>query len=265
MVGREFQTLVAGAPGPARSEASNRPLLRARALARRGALEHADLTIGRGEAVGLAGLLGSGRTETARILFAADRADRGDIELDGARLRARAPRTAIARGLALTPEDRKRDGILPHLSVRENIEVALQSRRGLAPIRSAGRRRALAEQYIRLLGIKSDSPEAPVCTLSGGNQQKVLLARWLATEPRLLILDEPTRGIDIGAKAEILRLVDALRGRGMSILFISSELEEIVRTCQRVTVLRDRRTVAELAGEQVTEDAVLAAIAEHEA
>ncbi len=268
MVGREFQMLSAGAARAARPAAGvpdAPPLLRVRGLARRGALEHADLVIGAGEAVGLAGLLGSGRTETARLIFAADRPERGAVELDGRRLRARAPRRAIARGLALTPEDRKRDGVIPHLSVRENIELALQARRGLTLIRSAAHRRALAERYIRLLGIKAHSTETPVGTLSGGNQQKVLLARWLATDPRLLILDEPTRGIDVGAKAEILRLIDSLRERGMSILFISSELEEVVRTCRRVTVLRDRRTVAELAGEELTEDAVLAAIAEHDA
>ncbi|HZW09615.1 MAG TPA: sugar ABC transporter ATP-binding protein [Phycisphaerales bacterium] len=261
MVGREFETLAGRAGAERAAPGGGEPLLRARGLGRRGAVEHADLGIGRGESVGLAGLLGSGRTETVRLLFGADRPDRGRIELDGRPVRLRSPRRAIARGLALTPEDRKSEGIAPTLSVRENIELALQARRGVAAVGSARARRELAEGYIRSLGIKTHSAETPAGALSGGNQQKVLLARWLATGPRLLILDEPTRGIDVGAKAEIILLIDGLRERGMSILFVSSELEEVVRVCARVVVLRDRRTVAELAGDRLTEGAVLDAIA----
>lgn len=264
MVGREFELTArrAGDRTPDAGAGTAAPVLRARGLARRNAVEHADIAVGRGEAVGLAGLLGSGRTETARLLFGADRPDRGRIEIDGEPVRLRNPRSAIARGLALSPEDRKAQGIVPNLSVLENIELALQSRRGLAWLHSGTDRRELAERYVKAMGIKLASTDQPVSSLSGGNQQKVLLARWLATEPRLLILDEPTRGIDVAAKAEILRLVERLQGEGMSILFISSELEEVARACRRVVVLRDRRTVAELTGDQVTESAVLSAIAE---
>lgn len=261
MVGRE---LGAGKPAKARAPttADDRPLVRARSLGRRGGVESVDLSVSAGESVGLAGLLGSGRTETARLLFGADRPETGSLEIDGERANLRGPRRAIARGFALSPEDRKREGIIPNLSVRENIELALQSRRGVAALGNSASRRRLAEEYIRALGIKTAGPDAPVSSLSGGNQQKVLLARWLAIEPRLLILDEPTRGIDVGAKAEILGLISKLRAEGMAILFISSELEEVARTCSRVVVLRDRRTIAQLSGEQVTESAVLAAIAD---
>jgi len=155
--------------------------------------------------------------------------------------------------------------LIPQLTVRENIELALQSRRGLALLAASGQRRQLADRYIRELGIKSPSSETPVANLSGGNQQKVLLARWLATAPRLLILDEPTRGIDVAAKAEIIRLITELRARGMAILFISSELEEVTKACARVIVLRDRRTVAELSGGDITENAVLNVIAQQDA
>jgi simple sugar transport system ATP-binding protein len=268
MVGREFEAVSPGPAAIARDQAETEdhpPLLRARSLGRRGALEHVDLSLDAGEAVGLAGLLGSGRTETARLLFGADRPDRGRIELEGARLRVRSPRGAIARRLALTPEDRKREGIVPNLTVRENIELALQSRRGLAVLGGSAGRKGLAEHYIRELGIRTPSPDTPVSNLSGGNQQKVLLARWLATEPRLLMLDEPTRGIDIAAKAEIVRLINDLRIRGMAILFISSELEEMTEACERVIVLRDRRSIAELSGEEITENALLNVIAQQDA
>jgi simple sugar transport system ATP-binding protein len=182
--------------------------------------------------------------------------------MDGKRVRLRSPRKAIARRIGLTPEDRKTEGIIPNLTVRENIELALQSRRGVALLATSAERRKLAERYIRTLDIKTPSPDTPVSSLSGGNQQKVLLARWLATEPRLLILDEPTRGIDVAAKAEIIRLISELRARGMAILFISSELEEVTKACERIIVLRDRRTVAALTGGEITENAVLTAIAQ---
>ncbi|MDY7107804.1 MAG: sugar ABC transporter ATP-binding protein [Planctomycetota bacterium] len=269
MVGRELETGIARRPTVGAAEESERkdrpPLLRARSLGRRGALEDVDVSIDAGEAVGLAGLLGSGRTETARVLFGAERPDRGRIELDGRPVRLRSPRKAIARRIALTPEDRKTEGIVPNLTVRENIELALQSRRGLAALGGSAQRRRLAERYIRELGIRTPSPDTPVSNLSGGTQQKVLLARWLATEPRLLMLDEPTRGIDVAAKAEIIRLINELRARSVAILFISSELEEMTDTCQRVIVLRDRRSIAELSGEDITESAVLNVIAQHDA
>jgi simple sugar transport system ATP-binding protein len=223
------------------------PLLRARQLGRCGSLSPVDLRIDCGEVVGLAGLLGSGRTELARLLFGIDRADSGVVEIEGRTARLTSPRQAIARGLGFCPEDRKTEGLLPALSVRENIILALQAGRGWWRALSRRAQQSLADHYIRALGIATPDAERPVAQLSGGNQQKVILARWLASQPRLLILDEPTRGIDVGAKAEIERLVADLSGQGIAILFISSELEEVVRNCHRVAVLRDRAKVGELA------------------
>jgi simple sugar transport system ATP-binding protein len=220
-----------------------------------------DLEVDRGEVVGLAGLLGSGRTETARLLFGIDRPDAGEIRLDGMAVAIRSPRRAIAEGLAFCSEDRKTEGVIPDLSVRENIILAMQAKRGVLRALAPARQRRIAEHYIRALGIKTPSPERPVSELSGGNQQKVLLARWLAVQPRLIILDEPTRGIDVGAKAEIEKLIAQLSAQGMAVLFISSELEEVVRNSRRVIVLRDHRKVAELAGEEVREEAILRTIA----
>ncbi|RMH13294.1 MAG: sugar ABC transporter ATP-binding protein [Planctomycetota bacterium] len=260
MVGRELDLVE-----PVRSEVDStrdaEPVLCARALSRRGSIEHADIQVASGETVGLAGLLGSGRTETARLLFGVEQFERGELLIGGHSVHFRTPRQAIRMGLAMTPENRKDHGIIPSLSVRENIELALRAR-GRSRLTGA-QRRALAERFIRMLNIRTPTPETPVSSLSGGNQQKVLLARWLATEPRVLILDEPTRGIDVAAKAEILREIDELRRQGMAIIFISSELEEVVKACGRVVVLRDRRTVAELTGERITEQSVLHAIAEH--
>jgi simple sugar transport system ATP-binding protein len=237
------------------------PLLELRNVGRAGSVSGMDLSIGRGEVVGLAGLLGSGRTETARLIFGIDKAQTGEMLLDGKPDRFKSPRQAIRAGFALTPENRKTDGIIPHLSIRENISLALQARQGAAKTISRKEQEVIAEKFIKLLGISTPSAEQLVMNLSGGNQQKVLLARWLATHPRLLIMDEPTRGIDVGAKAEILKLVQSLRDEGMAILFISSELEEVVRDSQRVIVLRDRVKVGELTGPQITEEAIMHTIA----
>jgi simple sugar transport system ATP-binding protein len=186
------------------------------------------------------------------------------MRMDGKPTRFKSPRQAIRAGLAFTPENRKTDGVIPHLSIRENICLALQARQGTLQALSRRQQEELADKFIKLLGISTPGPEQLVMNLSGGNQQKVLLARWLATQPRLLILDEPTRGIDVGAKAEILKLVQSLRDEGMSILFISSELEEVVRDSQRVIVLRDRVKVGELSGSQISEQAIMHTIAGHE-
>jgi galactofuranose transport system ATP-binding protein len=262
MLGRDF-----GDEGEAAREAAGaagKPRLAARGLGRRGLLAPVDLDLPEGEVVGLAGLLWSGRTETARLLFGLESADSGAITIDAARVVIRSPREAMAHDLAFCSEDRRAEGILPHLSVRENLILAMQAGRG--PLRLLPRRDqdALVDHYIRALGIKAPSPEAPIHTLSGGNQQKVLLARALATEPRILLLDEPTRGIDVGAKLEIEKLVRSLRERGLSVLLISSDLDELARTCSRVAVLRDRKKVGELAGEDVRPDKILSVIA-HEA
>jgi simple sugar transport system ATP-binding protein len=226
-------------------------------------LQPIDIDIRPGEVVGLAGLLGSGRTETARLLFGVDRPDQGSIQVNGHATRINSPRSALRHRIALTPEDRKVAGIIPNLSVRENIVLALQASRGNWRRLSLSEQESLADKFIQSLGIKTPNREQQLRNLSGGNQQKVLLARWLATEPRLFILDEPTRGIDVGAKAEVEKLIQTLRQDGLAVLFISSELEEVVRQSQRVVVLRDRRKVGELTEDQISESAIMEAIATH--
>ena len=215
-------------------------------LGRTGAIQPFDLTIRSGEIVGLAGLLGSGRTEVARLLYGADRADSGHLEIGGEAVTLRAPRTAMRHGIAFSSENRRTEGIIGELSVRENIVLALQAARGWSRPVPRRRQDELVAKYVKALDIRPAHPETPVRNLSGGNQQKVLLARWLITEPRLLIVDEPTRGIDVGAKAEIQKLLVELAGGGMAVLFVSAELEEVLRLSHKIEVLRDRRLVEEI-------------------
>jgi monosaccharide-transporting ATPase len=212
--------------------------------------------------VGLAGLLGSGRTELARLLGGVDRADTGTLRISGSEGVLRTPRQALRRKIAFATEDRKAEGLIGDLTVRDNIVLALQADRGWFRRISDRRQNELAESYIKALNIRPANPDALVRNLSGGNQQKVLLARWLAVAPRLLILDEPTRGIDIGAKAEIQKLVVNLADNGMSVLFISAELEEVLRLSHRISVLRDRELVATVANAGLSVDDLLALIAE---
>jgi simple sugar transport system ATP-binding protein len=235
-------------------------LLEAHGLGLAGSMEPFDLVLHAGEVVGLAGLLGSGRTEMAQLLFGIDRPSEGSLVMDGRPITSFSPIGSIERGVALCPEDRKAEGIVAELTVRENIVLAMQASRGWFRRLSSGQQSAIAARYIKLLNIATPSAEQPVRNLSGGNQQKVILARWLATEPRLLILDEPTRGIDVGTKADIQKLVLSLAEGGMSCLFISSELDEVLRTSHRIVVLRDRIKGAEFAGE-VDEKAIMEAIA----
>ncbi len=238
------------------------PLLTAVGLGKDGSVRPFDLALYPGEIVGFAGLLGSGRTEAARLLTGADRPDEGEVTVSGSATRLGSPRAGLQRGIALSTEDRKKEGIVADLTVRENIALALQAGRGTW--RRIPRRELdeLVQKYVVALNINPPNPNALIRNLSGGNQQKVLLARWLATSPRLLVLDEPTRGIDIGAKAEIQKLVADLAADGMSVVFISSELEEVLRLSQRIVVLRDREKVAELDNDDdVDLDTVLEAIA----
>jgi simple sugar transport system ATP-binding protein len=257
MLGREMGVLEeierrSGTPGEA--------FLVAEGVGRKGSVAPFDLEVRAGEVVGLAGLLGSGRTEVARLLFGADKADSGRILVNGKPLRLTGPRAAIEVGIAFSSEDRKAEGIVADLSVRDNLILAMQAARGWA--RPVPRKLAdeLVAKYIDLLDIRPADPDRAVGNLSGGNQQKVLLARWLVTEPKLLILDEPTRGIDVGAKAQIQKVVADLAAEGMAVLFISAELEEVVRVSDRVVVMRDRRKVAELDGDVGVDD-VMALIA----
>ncbi len=224
-------------------------------------VEDVSFSVRSGEIVGLSGLLGSGRTESVRLLFGAERPDGGEMTLLGQLHRPQSPRAAIAAGLGFCTEDRKHEGIVPDLSVRENLTLALMPRLTRAGIVDEARQRAVVKRYIERLGIKCSSPEQPVRELSGGNQQKVLLARWLCTDPRLVILDEPTRGIDVGAKAEIQALVRELAEGGLAVLMVSSEPEEIVEGADRAYVLCDGRMVAELDGAGLTEEALLGAMA----
>jgi simple sugar transport system ATP-binding protein len=250
MLGREFEEMkriekeaVAESGAPKKAV-----FLTANGIGKKTVMNPIDLQIGESEVVGLAGLLGSGRTETAKMLFGVAPADSGETQVGSQRTEIRSPRQAIRLGLAYCTEDRKTEGIIPNLSVRENMILAMQASRGPLRLLSKKEQSAIADQYIRALNIKTPTPETPISNLSGGNQQKVLLARWLCMQPKLFILDEPTRGIDVGAKAEIEKLVNSLRERGMAVLFISSELEEVLRVSQRIVVLRDRKKIGELAG-----------------
>jgi len=265
MVGREIadarRERASAAPSP--ETASDQPpaFLTARRLGRRAAVTGLDLEIRPGEVLGIAGLLGSGRTETARLLFGSDRADQGTLEIEGRPVRFSSPRDAIVHGLGFCPEDRKAEGIIGDLSLRENIILALQSKRGIFHSLPRARQDEIARGYIRLLGIKTADADVPISRLSGGNQQKALLARWLATDPRMLILDEPTRGIDVAAKVEIMAEVMGLCDKGMAIVFISSEMSEVLRYSDRIAILRDRAKVAELASNEADEHKVFQIIA----
>jgi len=265
MIGKDLNAVqeMGARRGAEPPRAGHRPFLRVRGLARRGSMLPFDLEIRAGEVVGLAGLLGSGRTEAARLLFGLDRAGAGEVDIDGQRVTLNSPRTAIAHRFGFCPEDRKTQAIIPDLSMRENIVLALQASKGWTRRISARQQQELAASYIKTLNIATSDAEKPIKFLSGGNQQKVVLARWLASEPRLLILDEPTRGIDVGAKAEIEKLIAKLCAEGMAIVFISSELEEVVRDSHRVVVLRDRKKVGELTGDEIDLAAIMKTIAGH--
>jgi simple sugar transport system ATP-binding protein len=237
------------------------PFVELRGVGRRGTLQPIDLEVRPSQILGLAGLLGSGRTETARLLFGADRADSGTILIEGRPVRLHSPRDAVRHGIGYCAEDRKKEGIVAELSIRENILLALQARRGWWRKIKRHRAHEIADLWIERLGIKATDANQPIGLLSGGNQQKALLARWLATDPKLLILDEPTRGIDVAAKFDIMDRLLALCANGLSILFISSEISEVLRVSHRVAVLRDRRKIAEVAGTASNEDNIYRLIA----
>lgn len=263
MIGKDVKEVEAmeHKPGERESVQEGQPFLEVKGFGKKGLVQPIDMKVHAGEVVGLAGLLGSGRTEIASLIFGAEKADSGEMRINGELVTVHSPHAALRHRIAFTTEDRKGQGIIPNLSIRENIMLALQASRGPWAKLSRAKQLELADRFIRALAIKTPGPEQLLKNLSGGNQQKVLLGRWLATEPKLFILDEPTRGIDVGAKAEIEKLIGSLRKDGLAILFISSELEEVVRDSQRVVVLRDRRKVGELAGEQINEEAIMRTIA----
>ncbi len=224
-----------------------------------------DFHIRRGEVNGFTGLLGSGRSESVRAIFGADRVTGGEVKVKGKAVRIGTPKQAMKNGIGYLPEDRKRDGIIADLSVRDNIILALQVMKGFFKPMSKQEMKQFADEYIKALQIKTASQDTPIKSLSGGNQQKVILARWLLTHPDYLILDEPTRGIDVGTKLEIQKLVLKLAEENMSVTFISSEIEEMLRTCSRLIVMRDRKIVGELTGDELTQNHVMKTIAGGEA
>ena len=220
-----------------------------------------DFHIRKGEVNGFTGLLGSGRSESVRAIFGADRVTGGTVTVGGKNVKITKPYDAMKHGIGYLPEDRKRDGIIADLSVRDNIILALQVMRGFFKPMSRSEMDQFADEYVKALNIKTASKDTPIGSLSGGNQQKVILARWLLTHPDYLILDEPTRGIDVGTKLEIQKLVLKLAEENMSVTFISSEIEEMLRTCSRLIVMRDRNIVGELTGDQLTQAHVMKTIA----
>ncbi len=237
------------------------PVLEARDLCSSAGIKPFDFSIHTGEVNGFTGLLGSGRSECVRAIFGADRVTGGSVRVDGKEVKIKKPLDAMKQGVGYLPEDRKGDGIVGELSVRENIILALQVMKGFFRPFSRAQAEDIADEYIKLLEIKTASADTPIKSLSGGNQQKCILARWLLTDPKYLILDEPTRGIDIGTKIEIQKLVLKLAAQGKSVTFISSEIDEMLRTCSRLIVMRDRKAVGELKGEDLTQTKIMATIA----
>jgi monosaccharide-transporting ATPase len=262
MLGKEMEASSEGKAGNG-SEIAERPVfVDVKGFSKRGVLNPFDLQVRQGEIVGLAGLLGAGRTETALLLFGVMKAEHGQANVKGVPVSINTPRDAVKQGFALLPEDRKVEGIIGELTIRENIILAMQAKRGWFRRISTRKQEELADEMIAALHIATPDSRKRVQELSGGNQQKVILARWLVSNPEFLILDEPTRGIDVGAHAEIINIIKRLCKQGMALLVISSELAELVDYSDRVIVLRDRKQVGELTGEDISESAIMKAIAE---
>lgn len=261
MMGKDFDDLSSIKPEGVK-DFKDVPLeIEAKGLSHAGKIKPFDLDIHKGEVVGLTGLLGSGRSELARAIYGADRAQTGTLKVDGKEVKIKAPIDAMNLGMGLLPDDRKAEGIIGDMSVRENIVLAMQAKLGMFKKIPIAKQNEIADKFIDLLQIKTASRETLIKQLSGGNQQKVILARWLATEPEFLVLDEPTRGIDVGTKTEIQKLVIKLAEEGKSVIFISSEIEEMLRTCNRMAVLRDGQKVGEIGSDEMTQEGVMHAIA----
>ena len=260
MMGKDFDDLADIKPEGSQDFSNASMVIEAKGLSHKGTIKPFDLNIRKGEVIGLTGLLGSGRTELARAIYGADKSQTGTLRVKDQEVKINQPIDAMNLGMGLLPDDRKAEGIIGDLSVRENIILAMQAKRGMFRQISRAQQEKIADEYIRLLQIKTATRETPIKQLSGGNQQKAILDRWLATDPDFLILDEPTRGIDIGTKTEIQKLILKLAGEGKSIMFISSEIEEMLRTCNRMAVLRDGAKVGEIDGD-LSQERVMAAIA----
>lgn len=263
MLGKELDDLsdIQGEYRTYEKKEGEAPVLEAEGLVSDAGIKPFDFHIGKGEVNGFTGLLGSGRSECVRAIFGADRVTGGTVKMNGKPVKISKPIDAMRNGIGYLPEDRKVDGIVGDLSVRDNIILAQQVLKGFFRPFSKAEANKFAEEYIKLLSIKTASADTPIKSLSGGNQQKVILARWLLTHPEYLILDEPTRGIDVGTKVDIQKLVLKLASEGMSVTFISSELDEMLRTCSRLIVMRDRRMVGELREEDLNQTKVMSTIA----
>lgn len=263
MLGKELDDLsdIKGGQQTYQKESGAVPVFEAEGLVSNAGIKPFDFHIDKGEVNGFTGLLGSGRSECVRAIFGADRVLGGKVKMKGKDVKISKPLDAMKNGIAYLPEDRKMDGIVGDLSVRDNIILAQQVLKGFFKPFSKAEANKVADEYIELLSIKTASKDTPIKSLSGGNQQKVILARWLFTHPEYLILDEPTRGIDIGTKVDIQKLVLKLASEGMSVTFISSELDEMLRTCSRLVVMRDRKVVGELSGQDLNQNKVMSTIA----
>lgn len=261
MMGKDFDDLASIKKEGSGDKHQEELVIEAKGMSHAGTIKPFDLDIHKGEVIGLTGLLGSGRSELARVIYGADRNQTGTLKVKGKEAKIKNPIDAMNLGMGLLPDDRKAEGIIGDLSVRENIILALQAKAGIMKRIPMAKQIEIADKYIDLLQIKTASRETLVKQLSGGNQQKVILARWLATNPDFLILDEPTRGIDVGTKTEIQKLVLKLAEEGKSLIFISSEIEEMLRTCNRMAVLRDGAKVGEIEEEDMNQMSVMKAIA----
>lgn len=263
MLGKELDDMsdIKGEQKAFEKSKSDEPVFEAEGLYSDAGIKPFDFHIEKGEVNGFTGLLGSGRSECIRAIFGADRVLGGTVKMNGKPVKITKPLDAMKQGIAYLPEDRKKDGIIGDLSVRDNIIFASQVLKGFFKPYSKAEANKLADEYIKLLAIKTASADTPIKSLSGGNQQKVILARWLLTHPQYLILDEPTRGIDVGTKIDIQKLVLKLASEGMSVTFISSETDEMLRTCSRLVVMRDRKVVGELTGNELTQMGIMSTIA----
>ena len=263
MMGKDFDDLAAikGEKDKGAAHSDEDIVIKAAGLGRKGYIKPFDLVIHKGEVIGFTGLLGSGRSESVRVLYGAERSDEGNLFIKGKNVVAKHPLTSMNEGMAYLPEDRKNEGIIADLSVRENLIMALQAKRGMFRLLSRKQQEEYTDKYIEMLQIKTASRETPIKSLSGGNQQKVIIGRWLLTNPDFLILDEPTRGIDVGTKTEIQKLVVKLAEEGMAVVFISSEIEEMLRTCDRMVVMRDGGKVGELDGGEMNQSTIMSTIA----